>query len=35
MQYLIDLWHDVCDAWEHFRYTRSHLRHGGNPDEAF
>jgi len=35
MQYLIDLWHDMRDAWGHFRYVRNHLRQGGNPDEAF
>ena len=35
MQYLTDLWHDLCAAWDHFRYVRKHLRNGGNPDEAF
>ena len=35
MTYIRNLIHDLCAAWEHFRYIRKHLRRGGNPDEAF
>jgi hypothetical protein len=35
MTYLRDLWHDIRMAWSAFRYVRTHLRRGGNPDEAF
>ena len=34
MSYLKDLIHDIRMAWASFRYTRKHLRRGGNPDEA-
>jgi hypothetical protein len=33
--YVTELWHDICAALAHFRYLRTHLRRGGNPDEAF
>ena len=32
MNYIANLLHDMRAAWAHFRYIRSHLRQGGNPD---
>ena len=32
MHYLQDLWHDIRATFDHFRYLRSYLRRGGNPD---
>jgi len=32
--YIKNLIHDIRMAWESFRYTRLHLRRGGNPDEV-
>ena len=34
MTYIRHLIHDIRMAWENFRYIRTHLRAGGNPDEA-
>ena len=33
MQYIRDLIHDIRMAFAEFRYIRTHLRQGGNPDE--
>ena len=33
MQYIRNLIHDLRMAWNEFRYIRTHLRAGGNPDE--
>ena len=34
MSYFKNLWHDLKAAAAHFAYLRSHLRQGGNPDQA-
>jgi hypothetical protein len=34
MNYIRDLLHDIRMAVQHFLYIRTHLRRGGNPDEA-
>lgn len=34
LQYMRDLLSDIRSAVEHFRYMRTYLRRGGNPDEV-
>lgn len=32
MTYLRDHWHDIRATWNYYRYLRTWLRRGGNPD---
>lgn len=32
MTYLRDHWHDIRAGWTHYRYLRTWMRKGGNPD---